>query len=335
MENIIDPKLPFIDLHRHIDGNVRLETIIDLGKTYSVPLPAWEEESLASYVQVQEKQPGVMAFIEKFKWMMAVLVDYQACQRVAYENVEDAWKEGLDYIELRFSPLFMAETHNLEPSSVVASVCEGIEQGRETFGMNTNIIGIISRTYGVEFAKCELDALLTKREYLVGIDLAGDEVNYPADLFIEHFGRVRDAGLAVIAHAGESAGPTSIWAAIDDLQAIRIGHGIAAIQDPYLREELAKRKIGIEVSLTSNIQTSIVANYESHPVRKFLEANILVNINTDDPGISGIDLAYEYNVAAPAAGLCRTQIHQAQMNALTMALLSDQEKLTLIEKKRN
>lgn len=97
---MIDPKIPLIDLHRHLDGNVRLETILDLAKKYNVNLPASEIEDLRPYVQVTEPQPGVMAFLERFQWLTAVMVDYTACQRIAYENVEDAKNEGLDYIEL-------------------------------------------------------------------------------------------------------------------------------------------------------------------------------------------------------------------------------------------
>ena len=112
-KSLIDPNLPLIDLHRHLDGSIRLETILDLGRQHNLPLPAWDIEGIRPYVQVTEAQPGVMAFISKFHWMVQVLVDYDACRRIAYENVEDAMEEGLDYVELRFSPWFMAEAHGL------------------------------------------------------------------------------------------------------------------------------------------------------------------------------------------------------------------------------
>ena len=108
MSAMIDPTFPLVELHRHLDGAVRLETILDLGRQHNLPLPAWEVETLRPYVQVTDPQPGVMAFLTKFEWMVGVLVDYDACRRIAYENVEDARREGLAYIELRFSPGFMA-----------------------------------------------------------------------------------------------------------------------------------------------------------------------------------------------------------------------------------
>jgi adenosine deaminase len=329
---MIDPSLPFIDLHRHLDGNVRLETILDLGQRYNLPLPAWDVEGLRPHVQVLHGQavgqavPGVMAFIAKFKWMMAVLVDYDACHRVAYENVEDAYHEGLDYVELRFSPWFMAETHGLDPMGVTESVADGVEAGVQDFGVRAKLIGILSRTYGPEAAWEELAALLQYRDRLVGMDLAGDETNWPASLFADHFRQARAAGLEITVHAGESAGPESVWQAIRELGAKRIGHAVTAIEDPALMDYMAERQIGIESSLTSNVQTSTVSGYASHPIRHFLERGLLATLNSDDPGISGIDLRHEYEVAAPAAGLTADQIRQAQYNALVVAFLTAEER---------
>src|SRR5436305_15161820 len=190
----IDPQLPLIDLHRHLDGSVRLGTILEFGKKHGVKLPATTLEELRPHVQVMERQPGVMAFISKMLWMTAVLADADACRRIARENVEDAKREGIDYLELRFSPFFMAEPHGLDPEAVVAAVIEGAAEGSAATGVRVNLIGILSSTYGAEVAHKELAALLSHREHLVALDLAGDEANFPAPLFTEHFGKGRDAG---------------------------------------------------------------------------------------------------------------------------------------------
>lgn len=331
---MIDPSLPIIDLHRHLDGSLRLETILDLGRKHNLPLPAWDVEDLRPHVQVTEPQPGVMAFIAKFRWMTGVLVDYEAVRRVAYENVEDAHKEGLDYVELRFSPWFMSQPHGLHPTGVVEAVVDGVSAASRHLEMPVNLIGILSRTYGPEVAWKELQALLTQRDRLVALDLAGDEANYPGDLFVSHLRAARETGWKITVHAGEAAGPESVWQAIRDLGANRLGHAVHAIEDPRLMEYLAEQRIGVEANLTSNVQTSTVPNYASHPLRRFLEYGILATINTDDPGISNITLAYEYQVAAPAAGLTPEQIRQAQHNALETAFLSDVEKATLQERIR-
>ena len=329
---MIDPTIPLIELHRHLDGNVRLETILDLGRKHNLHLPTWNVEELRPYVQVTGPQPGVMAFITKFQWLVGVMVDYETVRRIAYENVEDAHRDGLDYIELRFSPWFMAESHGLDPAGVVESVVDGIAAGQQEFGLKVNMIGILSRTYGPDIALQELEALLSQRGRITALDLAGDEAHFPASWFREHFRRARQAGWHITVHAGEIAGPESIWEALQGLGAERIGHALGAVEDPSLMDYLAGHRIGVESCLTSNVQTSCVADYPHHPLRRFLEAGIPATINTDDPGISGIDLPYEYDQAAPQAGLSQAQIRQAQSNALEVAFLTGEEKQALVKK---
>lgn len=327
---MIDPTLPLIDLHRHLEGNIRLETILDLGRHHKLSLPAWDVDGLRPHVQITELQPGVMAFIARFKWAVEILVDYEACRRIAYENVVDAHDEGLDYVELRFSPWFMSQSHRLDPTGIVEAVVDGIHQAKIETGMRASLIGIISRTYGPEIAWQELNALLSQRDHIVALDLAGDEVSSPAELYREHFRRARHSGWQVTAHAGESAGPGSIWESIRGLGAVRIGHAVHALEDSDLLDTMFEQRIGIEANLTSNVQTSTVADYASHPLRLFLEKGLLATINSDDPRISGITLAYEYEVAAPAAGLSEAQVRQAQRNALEIAFLPETEKQSLL-----
>ncbi|VUC84953.1 adenosine deaminase [Salmonella sp. NCTC 11881] len=139
-------------------------------------------------------------------------------------------------------------------------------------------------------------------------------------------------GWHITVHAGEAAGPESIWQAIRELGAERIGHGVKAVEDRALMDFLAQQRIGIESCLTSNIQTSTVASLADHPLKTFLEHGVLASLNTDDPAVQGVDIIHEYHVAAPAAGLSREQIRQAQINGLEIAFLSDSEKRALREK---
>ena len=262
---MIDPTIPLLELHRHLDGSVRLETILDLGRKHNLPLPAWDLEGLRPYVQVTDPQPGVMAFIAKFQWLVGVMVDYDAVHRIAFENVEDACRDGIDYIELRFSPWFMAEANGLDPAGVVEAVAAGVESGRQQFGVKVNLIGILSRTYGPAIAMQELQALLSQRQAITALDLAGDEAHFPAEWFREHFRRARQAGWRITVHAGEIAGPESIWEALLGLGAGRIGHALSAVRDPVLMDYLAEHQIGLESCLTSNVQTSCVADYPPAP----------------------------------------------------------------------
>lgn len=320
---------PLIDLHRHLDGSVRLETILELGRQHGIPLPGQTVEELRPHVVVTTPQPGLVEFLSKFRWMTAILADYDACRRVARENVEDAQREGIRYIELRFSPLFMADAHNLDPSRVTAAVIEGVREGESATGVRVNLIGILTRTYGPVRARRELRALLDHRRELVALDLAGDEANWPAELFVDHFREGRDAGWHITVHAGEAAGASGIVTAVEKLGATRIGHAVRAASDPEVMDMLRARQIGIEANLTSNVQTSTVSDYASHPLKKFLDAGLLATINTDDPGISGIDLPHELDVAAPAAGLDEAQIVRALENAWDIAFLPGSEKALL------
>ena len=329
---MINKNIPLTDIHRHLDGNIRLQTILDLAQEFNLTLPANNLIDLKPHVQVVEKEPSLIAFLNKLDWMVGVLGDYEAVRRVAYENVEDAFNAGIDYTELRFSPGYMAMSHKLNPQGVVEAVIEGINQGRAKFDIKVNLIGILSRTFGVNACQIELDALLSQRDQLVAMDLAGDELGFPSKLFLKQFKQARDSGLNITVHAGEAAGSDAIWYAINKLGADRIGHGVKAIEDPKLMDYLAKHQIGIESCPTSNIQTSTVASYKAHPIKQFLAHGILVSLNTDDPGISDIEIGHEYNDAAQAIGLTNIELMKLQQNGLTMAYLSDKEKQQLINK---
>lgn len=308
-----------IDLHRHLDGSLRLETILDLADQHGVELPASTVDELRPYVQVSDAEAGLMAFIARFKYLRAVMVDPAACFRIARENVEDAAAEGIGYVELRFSPVFMAEAHAMAPEEVVDAVIDGVHKGARDTGIDVRLIGILSRSYGEERCMEELQALLRRRDELVAVDLAGDEERFPPGLFVPHFTKVRDAGLGITVHAGEAVGPHSVWSAIDDLGATRIGHGFRSIEDPELVDALVERRIGLEICLTSNLHIGAVASYSAHPAKQLLDAGVLLNLNTDDPGISGIDLVHEYQVAAPAAGFTESDLRVIQDNAAEMA----------------
>lgn len=327
--------LPVTDLHRHLDGNVRISTILELGQQFGIKLPADNIEQLRPYVQVLTNQPDLLGFLAKLDWGVTVMADLDAVRRIAYENVEDALRANIDYTELRFSPYYMAMNNKLPLQGVVEAVIDGVAAGSRDFGLKTNLIGIMSRTFGADACMQELDALLACKNKLVAIDLAGDEFNQPGELFAEHFAKVRKTDLNITVHAGEAAGAASIWQAIDELGATRIGHGVNAVQDPALLEYLAKHRIGIESCITSNVQTNTVASFAAHPIKRFLQHGILVSLNSDDPAVSGIELPHEYQVAAPAAGLTQDEITQLQKNGLEMAFLSHSEKAQLLKKAQN
>lgn len=321
---------PLVELHRHLDGNVRVETVLDLARQHRLELPAWTVDELRPHVQILEREPSLVAFLAKFALLRRVMVDYDAVRRIARENLEDAYREGIDYIELRFSPYFMAEEHGLDPFGVAETVCDTIEEERGALPVRARLIVIISRHYGPEIGRIELAAAIRYRDRgVVALDLAGDEARFPGGIFVRHFQEAREAGLHTIAHAGEAAGPESVRQAVLELGAERIGHGIRAIEDPAVVDLLLEREIPLEVCPTSNLHTSTVPSYRAHPLPALLRRGVRATLNSDDPSISGIDLTHEYRVAASELALLPAEIRRLQENALAAAFLSPGERAEL------
>ncbi len=330
---VIDPTLPLIDLHRHLDGNIRPSTIWELAQENNISLPETSFEAFIPHIQIQHSEPDLMAFLAKLDWGVNVLKSLDNCKRVAYENVQDAYLAGLDYAELRFSPYYMSQAFNLNIADVVEAVIDGVHAGQQDFPVKINLLGILSRTFGVAQCEQELAGILSHKKYITGLDLAGDELNYPAELFEPLFLKARNNDLRVTVHAGEADGPGSVWKAINLLGAERIGHGVKSFQDPYLLDHLVSYNIGIESCLTSNYQTGTVTDLTQHPLTIFLEKGVRACLNTDDPAVSGIELKHEFDVAKQMLNLTTQQFKQLQLNAVEMSFLSDNEKNALLKSK--
>jgi len=327
-------QLPLVDLHRHLDGNIRPKTIWQLAQKNNIKLPEDNFEAFIPHVQISDSEADLMAFLKKLDWGVGVLKTLDDVVRIGFENVEDAYLANIDYAELRFSPYYIAMTHKLPIEGVVEAIIEGVNIGRKKFPTQVNLIGILSRTFGVEHCQNELNALLAFKDDLVAIDLAGDEYNFPGTLFESHFQQVNDAGLNVSVHAGEAAGPESVWHAIKTLGATRIGHGVACATDQGLMDYMRENQISIESCLTSNYQTGTIKDLAVHPLKTFLRNGLTVCLNTDDPAVENIELAGEFQVAKEVLGLNSDQISQLQRNAVQMSFLSAQEKQALINIKQ-
>ncbi len=327
---MINATLPLLDLHRHLDGNIRPTTIWQLANQNAITLPTNSLETFIPYVQIQESEPNLLAFLKKLDWGVAVLKNLDDIKRVAYENVEDAFNAGLAYAELRFSPYYMAMNHNLLIADVVAAIIDGVQLGMQSFDIKINLIGILSRTFGVKQCQLELDALLLYKDNLVAIDLAGDEYNFPGALFVDHFKQVQNAGLQVTVHAGEAGNSQSVWQAITELGATRIGHGVATINDEKLMTYMINNNIAIESCLTSNYQTGTVKDLSQHPLKGFLDFGIKACLNTDDPAVQGIEIKNEFEVARNTLQFSHNEINQLQKNAIEVSFLSANEKKSLL-----
>lgn len=322
--------LPLVDLHRHLDGNINPATIWDLAQQHNIVLPGNNVDEFTPHAQIQDQTSDLLAFLKKLDYGVSVLANLDAVYRVAYENVQDAKQQGLDYAELRFSPYYMAQAFNLNIADVVNVVADAVSTASKEFKVKTNLIGILSRTFGSDICKQELNGILAHKDKITALDLAGDELNFPAQMFVEHFKQARDAGLNITVHAGEAAGPESIWDAINLLGATRIGHGVAATKDMKLMDYLRDNNIAIESCPTSNYQTATVQDLSKHPLKTFLNHDIIVCLNTDDPAVSNITLKHEYELAKNVLGLTQCELKQVQLNGVKAAFLTEQEKQALL-----
>jgi adenosine deaminase len=330
MPPAIAPDLPLVELHRHLDGNVRLATVLDLARQHGVGLPADNLDSLRPHAQVSGPVPSVAHFLEKFELLKQIFISPEAIERITYENLEDAAREQIDYVELRFSPAFMGERYGLAPETVTAAVCRALDHARGRVPVLANLIVIMSRHLGEERCWAELEtAIAHQRDGVVGVDLAGDEAGFPGARFTRHFARARAEGLRITVHAGEAAGPESVYQAIQELGAERLGHAVHAARDERLLDLIGERGIAIESCPTSNVQTSTVAGYSAHPLPAFLRRGLLVTLGTDDPSISGINLVHEYRAARDHMQLSPEELRQLQENGLRAAFLTDQERKLL------
>ncbi|QTH63818.1 adenosine deaminase [Psychrosphaera ytuae] len=331
---MINKQLPLVDLHRHLDGNIAPKSVWELAQKHNIELPGNSLEEFTPHAQIQGQTSDLLAFLEKLDYGVSVLADFDAVYRVAYENVADAKAQQLDYTELRFSPHYMAMAFNLDMTELVNVVADAVAAGSRDFGVKTNLIGILSRTFGTETCMKELDAILAHKDKVIALDLAGDELNFPATQFVDHFKKARDAGLQITVHAGEAAGPESIWDAINLLGATRIGHGVAAIKDMKLMDYLVENTISIESCPTSNYQTATISDIRQHPLRTFFDHGVNVFLNTDDPAVSNIDILNEYKVAQEILGFNSEELSQIQRNGVKAAFLSDTEKQALFDSKK-
>lgn len=298
--------LRYGDLHRHLEGAIRPSTAEEFANTRQHPLAGHPD--FAAAVSTTEQLPSLMDYLAKIDLATSTATKFDDWERIAFEAVEDAALDDLTHLELRFSPFFIRDRTGLAPEAVIDAIYDGIKRAQRRYAVPVGIIGVILRNFGPATATEELDVILQRREQFIGVDLAGDEAGVPPELFSRHFDSARDAGLRTTAHAGEAAGPRSVWNVLKHLKPDRIGHGVRSAEDQKLLEFLAFREIALEVALTSNVHTSAAPSYSQHQLPVLLEAGVHVALSTDDPSTSRTSLSREYDAALTVVGLTRAQV---------------------------
>jgi len=322
-------KLPKAELHVHLDGSVRPATLVELARAQKVKIPAADADGIARYMHVTDAQ-NLLDYLARFKTTLAVMQRPDALERIAYEMVEDGVKDGVRYMEIRYSPIL--HTHKGMPlTETVEAPLRGLRRAEKEFGVRTALIICGIRNMSPD-TSLELAALTVayKGRGVVAFDLAGAEYNFPAKKHKEAFYKVIDAHIGATIHAGEAYGAESIAQALHYCRADRIGHGTRLYENPELEQYITDRRIPLEICITSNVQTRAVPSYEEHPVRRYFDLGMVVSLNTDNRLMSATTLTDEYWLAHKRLGFTRKEINQMILYGFASAFLPWKEKQALV-----
>lgn len=330
-------KLPKIDLHRHLEGSLRLSTLSEIAQEHGVDLPASSLEDLRPLVQVVDGDPyDFQAFLAKFKLLRRFYSSREAVHRIASEAVADAARDNVRYLELRFNPVALGHNQGFSYDDVTDWVIEatGEAQKKETLEnrpIEVRLIIQIGRHEPQYAQQLVRIAAARQNRGIVGIDLAGDEITYSAAKFVEVFQWAKAQGLHITVHAAEAGPAVNILEAIRDLGAERIGHGVQARGNDKIIQLLRTQRITLEMCPTSNLQTGLIPKFSQHPLFAFHQLGIPVTINTDDPSISNTTLTDEFLVANRGIGVPFRDLRQMTLNAAEAAFLPNTEKQRLLD----
>ena len=324
--------MPKIDLHRHLEGSLRLATLAEIAQEHAVDLPTWSLEELRPYVQVVDGDPlDFQGFLAKFKLLRKFYSSREAVLRVASEAVADAAADNVRYLELRFNPIALGHNQGFSFEDVTDWVIEATNEAQRKYKIEVRLIVQMGRhepQYAHHLAEI---AVARQNKGIVGIDLAGDEITFSAAKFVKVFQWAKAQGLHITVHAAEAGPATNVIEAIKELGAERIGHGVQARGNDKVIELLRSLQITLEMCPTSNLQTGIIPKLAQHPLFAFHQLGIPVTINTDDPSISNTTLTDEFLVANRGIGVPFRDLRHMTLNAAEAAFLSEPEKNRLID----
>jgi adenosine deaminase len=318
---------PKAELHVHLDGCLRPQTMLELAAAQGVRLPAGTPAALAAALSVKDAR-NLEDYLEKYRYTLAVMQTPAALERVAYEFVVDAAAENVRYVEVRYSPLLHRPALSL--SEAIEAPLRGVHRAEAETGTKVGLIVCAIRTLApalsLELAHAAVDY---RGAGVVAFDLAGPERGHPAAAHRAAFAHAARYGLACTCHAGEGDGPQQIHEALHVCGAARIGHGTRLGEDPALLDDVVARGVPLEMCLTSNVHTHAVATADEHPLRRYLDRGVRVTLNTDSRLMDGITLTDEYHLAHTALGLTPEQLARVALHACESAFLPESDRVAL------
>jgi adenosine deaminase len=322
-------RLPKAELHTHLDAAIRPKTMIELARQQRFELPTSDPEALRRSMVVNDAT-NLEDYLRRFEYTIPLLQTPEAIERVSYEMVEDAAKDGVRYLEVRYCP-WLSRRQGLPMQEALEAELRGLKRGEADFGVVARVINCSLRHYdpqvSVEIARL---SVAYRDRGVVAFDLAGGEAGRPAGAHRAAFDLAAEGDLAITVHAGEAAGAESIAEAVHHCHANRIGHGTRLYEDPALRDYIRDRRILIETNITSNVQTRAVPRASAHPVREYYDAGLLVTLCTDGWLMCGVSLSDEYWLAHTDLGFTRVEIEELILNGFRGAFLPWPERRALL-----
>ena len=324
--------LPKVDLHRHLEGSLRLSTMVDIASAHGIVIPD-NILHLSDLVQVQDEDPFTFQnFLAKFNTLRLFYKSPDVIYRVTREAIEDAARDNVRYLELRFTPVALSRAERFPLHDVINWVCESAMEAARDFNIQVRLIASVNRHESTELA--EQVAWLAAAHIdqgVVGMDLAGNEAEFSAAPFAPIFAEAKQAGLRITIHSGEWAGADNVREAIEVTNADRIGHGVRVMEDERVIALARERGTAFEVCPTSNYQSGVIPALSAHPLPRMLQAGLNVTVDTDDPSVSRIDLTHEYQLVCEDLGIPMDVLKGTILAAAKASFLPDDEKTELVE----
>lgn len=327
-------RIPKTELHCHLEGAIRTATIIDVARQYGLALPTFDEAKLNHHVKVYDPLKDLQAVLDAFQIAQNSIASVAVVERISAELFEDAARQNIRLLEVRFSPDWAFRGHGLDWDAALEGILRAKDEAERQFGMAIGLIAITSRGLGLESCEKTVDWAIRHRDQIQGIDLADGEWQHPIREFARPVLRARDAGLAVTVHTGEDT-PASF--VVDTIQAVhpqRIGHGIHIIDDPASIDLVRERGITLEVNPWSNYLTRSVTRIEDHPLKRLYDLGVKVTINSDDPEVLDTNLNNEYRIAHEVLGMSLAEIAACNRTAVEASFLPEAVKKAALESLR-
>jgi adenosine deaminase len=321
-----DPKyndIPKTEIHCHLEGAIRTQTIIDVAREHNLKIPAYEAAELDRHVKVYDQLRDLEAVLAAFGIFQNSIVSPMVFGRMAWELFEDCAKQNIKLFEVRFSPDWAFHGHGVDWDACLEELLKAKRRAEDEFEMVIGIIAITSRGMGAESCVRTVDWAIRHKDHILAVDLADGELLYPMSDFVKPILKAKDAGLKVTIHSGEDTPASAVIETIKNFQPDRIGHGIHSIEDMKAVELIREKGITLEVNPWSNYLTNSVRTIEEHPLKKLFDLGVRVTINSDDPEVLETNVNNEYHIAHEILGMSMDQIAQCNRFAYEASFIPE------------